>query len=183
VSSQIANSRVASRRHIWATALCRHTEVCRDARRRTGDGLETRLCIFAVRQSPGGARVARRSSLAPSKKIIMAATAALDFIFCLEREKGKTTVPIDWKRSLDGRDLEIELCMAHCLIYPVDPGLCVLRPFVITEALLYRYIRSVLSTNERLLSCYNADRVSISRRYRVSEFESILWGRVNDYCC
>jgi len=36
--------------------------------------------------------------------------------------------------------------MAHCLIYPVDPGLCVQRPFVKTEALLYRYIRSVLST-------------------------------------
>jgi len=74
-------------------------------------------------------------------------------------------VPIDWKRSLDGRDLEIELCMAHCLIYPVDPGLCVLRPFVITEALLYRYIRSVLSTKERPL--FSAATTPIEYRFRV----------------
>jgi len=36
--------------------------------------------------------------------------------------------------------------IAHWLIYPVDPGLCVHRICVTTEALLYRYIRSVLST-------------------------------------
>ena len=46
-----------------------------------------------------------------------------------------------------GRDdwIELLLFVHTVLIYPVDPGLCV-RLFDSTEALLYRYIRSVLST-------------------------------------
>jgi len=46
-----------------------------------------------------------------------------------------------------------DLSIAHWLIYPVDPGLCVQRQFVKTEALLYRYIRSVLSTDVRPVAC------------------------------
>ena len=57
-----------------------------------------------------------------------------------------------WERdeivSENRQTTETDSSIAHCLIYPVDPGLCVQRPFVITEALLYRYIRSVLSTED-----------------------------------
>jgi len=105
----------------------------------------------------------------------MAATAKLDLVVVCEAENGSRSneeTDTGWRRTS-------RQSIAHWLIYPVDPGLCVQRLFVITEALLYRYIRSVLSTDRPAtdvclhpdyihLSCIDFTTVSIIRiRYHV----------------
>lgn len=107
----------------------------------------------------------------------MAATAKLDLVVVCEAENGSRS---NEEAVTDGRRTS-RLSIAHWLIYPVDPGLCVQRPFVKTEALLYRYIRSVLSTERSStdvclhpdyihLSCIEFTTVSIIRiRYHVLE--------------
>ena len=99
-----------------------------------GDGTPaTRACgVFAVRQS---LEVAHVVDLPPDGPKIASFTVGLRRRLPMHAA-GETTQWIETARR----------SIAHWLIYPVDPGLCVHRICVTTEALLYRYIRSVLST-------------------------------------